>query len=662
MRRSLLFLPFVAGLVGATALTMSGRSAGTSLLVNGGFESWAGSGPTAWNVSGSPSLAQVGAPAVSGFALRLEASAAATLAQVTGAVAGADYEASVEALSAAGAGRVTLRLRFLDGGFLPLGLAVQTSAFPSASFALLDLQSTAPPGALWAKLEIEVDPDPGPPLALVLDEASLTETPAPPSTVTPSPSVGASPPANETRVPTPPRTRTPLPTPTTGTSGQGTLPARRGTPPTVPRPVLVPTAAADGNLLVNGGFELADDEGPAFWSKFGGDLVLEGEAVEGARAASFLSNSDSTKWVNQVLPVTPGRLYAGSAQARVTAGAAELFLRISWYRAADGSGEALGEDDSLVATSSRWSPITVGPVRAPAEARSARFRLMLRPSGPASALFDDARLVATAEQPTATPPAPPAGSTAETPRSGGTPTPTLTETATPRAPAVGSGLRRLVAGPMRISEIYADPAESGRDTAFEWVELVNVGSESVDLAGWQLGDAKAVSVLPAATVPPGGYVVIAAATAAQELAGALAVAGGAIGGGLNNAGDTVRLLTPTGTEVDAVSYGDDASVFDPPPPAPGPGESLGLRDLLGAADAEKWALTLAPSPGAANQFAVSPAAKVGEGRAPVEVRRGHDESPIPWLVTAAAGAVGGSAVALAAPPAWRRLRRSRRGR
>ncbi|MCC6382052.1 MAG: lamin tail domain-containing protein, partial [Dehalococcoidia bacterium] len=534
------------------------------------------------------------APAVVGLALQLESSAPATLSQVVTAVAGGDYAASLSAQVEGGAGRVTLRLRFLDSGFLPVGLAVQTSAFPGASFSSLELQTTAPPGSSWAKIESQVDPDPGPPLAVVLDEARLTETLPPPATPSPPATTGGSPSAGETRTPTPTPTATARATVTASSSGQDRLPTRKGVAPTMPRPALVPTPATDGNLLANGGFELGDGDGPAFWEKYGGELVFEDEAFEGVLAASFLSNSDSTKWVHQALIVTSGGWYSGSAQARVTAGAADVFLRISWYRAQDGSGEAISEDDSLVATSARWTLLTVGPVRAPEDARSARFRLMLRPFGPASALFDAARLAAAAAEPPvtpATPPAPPAGTTVPaSPRPAGSATTQATPTVTPRPPAVGSGLRRVEGG-LRISEVCSDPAESGRDSDYEWVELVNVGRAPVELAGWLLGDSKTISALPAAAVPPGAYVVVAATAAARRVPGALAIEGGTVGGGLNNAGDTVRLLNPAGAEVDAVSYGDDASVFDRPPPAPGPGESLGLRDPLGPGGGEEWALT-----------------------------------------------------------------------
>ncbi|MFN8508906.1 MAG: hypothetical protein U0547_15255 [Dehalococcoidia bacterium] len=44
---------------------------------------------------------------------------------------------------------------------------------------------------------------------------------------------------------------------------------------------------------------------------------------------------------------------------------------------------------------------------------------------------------------------------------------------------------------------------------------------------------------------------------------------GAIGRGINNGGDVLRLAAPDGREVDAISFGDNGEEFSPPPPAPG---------------------------------------------------------------------------------------------
>src|SRR5690606_36607383 len=135
-----------------------------------------------------------------------------------------------------------------------------------------------------------------------------------------------------------------------------------------------------------------------------------------------------------------------------------------------------------------------------------------------------------------------------------------------------------VAGPesLRLSEVMPDPAEQP-DNANEWVEIINVGEEAVDTAGWNLGNTRELDPLPAVTILTGGYAIVAAkSVAVPEGVLVLQVPDGTVGGGLRNAGDVVRLVAPSGTEVDAISYGDRADVFDPALPAPAQGGTLGV--------------------------------------------------------------------------------------
>ena len=148
--------------------------------------------------------------------------------------------------------------------------------------------------------------------------------------------------------------------------------------------------------------------------------------------------------------------------------------------------------------------------------------------------------------------------------------------------------------------MLADPVEPGVDRAYEWVELVNTSDAIVSTAGWAIGDAGAVDALPAVEVPPGGYVVVAAEAAVLPVNVLVArVPDGSIGNGLNNAGDVVRLVSPAGAVVDAVSFGENREVFDSPPAAAGPGATLGAR-LSDGGEAERWGETLRPSPGGPN--------------------------------------------------------------
>lgn len=114
-----------------------------------------------------------------------------------------------------------------------------------------------------------------------------------------------------------------------------------------------------------------------------------------------------------------------------------------------------------------------------------------------------------------------------------------------------------------ISEVLANPA--GPEPAQELVELLNLESVELDLAGFQLDDGDdgiAVDVLPAARLPAGGYAIVVGAKYSLDgfvdpppAAGALIVRlAGTLGdGGLANGGERVVLRDPLGRLVS--SYG-----------------------------------------------------------------------------------------------------------
>ena len=158
---------------------------------------------------------------------------------------------------------------------------------------------------------------------------------------------------------------------------------------------------------------------------------------------------------------------------------------------------------------------------------------------------------------------------------------------------------------LRITEIMSDPIETGPDAHFEWVELVNTASVAVSTGGWSLGDSQDVDALPAIDVPPGGYVVVAGREAAFDRdIMVIRIEGGTIGSGLNNGGDVVRLMGPSGDVADSISYGDDATVLDPPPRAPSAGMSLSLVETD---EGERlWVVTGNPTPGSANKVDIPP--------------------------------------------------------
>ena len=192
------------------------------------------------------------------------------------------------------------------------------------------------------------------------------------------------------------------PTPTPPVTPTATA-TSRATPSATPRPPPGPTptpqvAAEPASFpsLVNGGFEeLRGDGTPYGWHKVGGEMATTSSLHSGGgRAAALTSRTGSTKWLFQTISVRGGSHYRLRAMARKDDPAArEALLRVSWYASADGSGGQLSTADSqpLEADSPRFAPLDTGAVQAPAEARSARVRLLLRPlsGSPATVYFDD---------------------------------------------------------------------------------------------------------------------------------------------------------------------------------------------------------------------------------------------------------------------------------
>ena len=176
---------------------------------------------------------------------------------------------------------------------------------------------------------------------------------------------------------------------------------------------------------------------------------------------------------------------------------------------------------------------------------------------------------------------------------------------------------------IRITEFMPRPA-AGEP---EWVELANDGSTAVDLSGWRLGDARSSRELWG-EIEPGERVVFTPDQMATT-DGEVRLLGGAIGNGLNNDGDTLQLIAPDGTVVEAVEYG------SPQLPTPAAGTSLAITPQV-------WVVNQTPSPGGAEVSPALQAPNVVAG--PVE-RSPAPPAPIgeleadgginPWMVVAA---------------------------
>jgi len=140
---------------------------------------------------------------------------------------------------------------------------------------------------------------------------------------------------------------------------------------------------------------------------------------------------------------------------------------------------------------------------------------------------------------------------------------------------------------VRFSEIYyhaASDAESAESA--EFVELLNIGDEPVQLQGWCITGIK-FCFAEAVTLDAGGFLVV----GQPEYEGSL-----------SNKSDRLRLIDPLKQIRDEVTYEDG-----PPWPefADGAGQSLQRVDLLGDAnDPASW-IAAEPTPGAANELTPS---------------------------------------------------------
>ncbi|QQS26843.1 lamin tail domain-containing protein [bacterium] len=88
---------------------------------------------------------------------------------------------------------------------------------------------------------------------------------------------------------------------------------------------------------------------------------------------------------------------------------------------------------------------------------------------------------------------------------------------------------------IEITELLPDPKNPASDSSDEFIELYNAGSEAVSLAGWKLQDAAGHSAkLDGTVLAPGQYKALMSAQTKLSL---------------NNSGDTISLLDPSGSVV-----------------------------------------------------------------------------------------------------------------
>ncbi len=171
--------------------------------------------------------------------------------------------------------------------------------------------------------------------------------------------------------------------------------------------------------------------------------------------------------------------------------------------------------------------------------------------------------MAPAEEPTPTTEEPAPEPTIPTPP---TTVPTPTVPSEP-IPAPTPALASFHHGDVVINEIYSDSGDGD-----EWVELLNTQSTNISLTGWSLQDASGKVTTLSNTLNTNGLTIVINPA-----------------GKLNNGGDTVSLIDPSGNTIDSVIYGTDS--------VPMPTRAAAAaRDSL-----NNWYL-VTPTPGTTNIF------------------------------------------------------------
>ncbi|MCC6841403.1 MAG: lamin tail domain-containing protein [Flavobacteriales bacterium] len=110
-------------------------------------------------------------------------------------------------------------------------------------------------------------------------------------------------------------------------------------------------------------------------------------------------------------------------------------------------------------------------------------------------------------------------------------------------------------GEVVINELMPDPDPPVGLPNAEYVELFNTTTDQTfDLTGWKITDGSSTGTLPAAQLPPGGFMVLTSTANAALFTGFGTVLGVPSFPSLNNDGDPVQLWDATNAEIDEVTY------------------------------------------------------------------------------------------------------------
>ncbi|MBK5279833.1 MAG: lamin tail domain-containing protein, partial [Bacteroidia bacterium] len=105
-----------------------------------------------------------------------------------------------------------------------------------------------------------------------------------------------------------------------------------------------------------------------------------------------------------------------------------------------------------------------------------------------------------------------------------------------------------------INEFFPDPSPIIGLPEQEFVEIYNRSAHPFDLAGWQLTDRSSIAMLPSQIILPNEYWIITTSSGVPLFSSLGKTLGTSNFPTLNNSGDKIILLDPTGLKVDSLSY------------------------------------------------------------------------------------------------------------
>jgi hypothetical protein len=468
----------------------------------------------------------------------------------------------------------------------------------------LTVTATAPVNAVSARVRIAFYGDTG--VEYYVDTISLVElcestpTPLPTSTVTPTPTVTPTFTPVPTNTPTaspPSPTITPTisPDPThtpTGTQPPTNTPTAEPTePPTeTPEPTLTPTAEptvtpteipslpCESELVWNGEFNdwsAGPGEPPDFWTP-GSGLVLEQttESVYSGDYACLVTKTGAgTVYFEQIVAyqINPGSEYRLSYQIIDNDGIPENRSRawIYWASEPGGQGFISNSYTAYSTDETEWQEV-YGIAIAPDNAVSARIRIAFYGDTDVEYFVDSASLFELCEptptpEPTETPHPTPTpttgpGTPTATPQPTQPPEPTATPTLPPEPTPTPTA--EPTDAVVVINEVFYNP--EGVNTGKQFIELMNVSDEPLDLTGYDLKpDTSTYYTFGEFLLAPGGRVTVRINTDGEDTEDELFT--GSTSNMRSNNGYVALFNSTTHshtTIVDYVAYGADGQTWE----------------------------------------------------------------------------------------------------